>query len=679
MTTYASRILLLGCMAWWLWLAGGTLDWKALTFLTLFLSTAWGVGHLTLRTSGMLDVSPSLKTDVPHLAVGAPLLVVGSFLFSLVSPLALWIDGLVIAMVVLALLLCCLWRGHRSRPAATATTPSRADQGVDAVFLILALLITTLWCRDLLGPVRVSGDQVQVRAWGDVYYHLSQITQMASARSLRSLQDIQMAGSHAQPYHLAGYVLPAALRDMTNQSAWVAYCGLLVPFGLLLTALTAFTMLLPVLGRPAAMVAGMALMLLPDAAQMGMGIRFLSYHWLQQVGPAAMYGVSAAAMALMMVFMACKHGRLSWLLWASALVGCVLLLKAQIFVAITYPLLILPALFFKGLSNWKRMGLLAICTLMFLATVQIGQMSPSVPLMRLDGTGLAPYAQMLSDMQSRGALKSWSTHMSPLASGHWWMLAAVFLPVLLLSTFGLHLFTLIWASRASRSSLPPMVIWVPWIITTTYVVMATGLALDDRHVGMPEELIHRPFVWAYFIVVTFAAGTAWHRWYKHGWPQNRTTRLGWIALGLLLLATPIHFGKRIQTMPSWGRGYETLPTCLHQAIVHIQQTTAPSAIILEQQGDPTFAVTALSERTSWAVNSGGYRLPAGLIDRIQVVRQIEKEPSISKALDTLAHAGVDRYIASKTSEVAWLRELAAPSDSVAFQCGDVTVVKVGKS
>jgi len=30
--------------------------------------------------------------------------------------------------------------------------------------------------------------------------------------------------------------------------------------------------------------------------------------------------------------------------------------------------------------------------------------------------------------------------------------------------------------------------------------MASSLALDDRHIGMPEELLHRPFVWAYFKV-----------------------------------------------------------------------------------------------------------------------------------------------------------------------------------
>ncbi len=35
--------------------------------------------------------------------------------------------------------------------------------------------------------------------------------------------------------------------------------------------------------------------------------------------------------------------------------------------------------------------------------------------------------------------------------------------------------------------------------------MATCLSYDDRHIGGVEELLHRPFVWAYFAVCAWTA------------------------------------------------------------------------------------------------------------------------------------------------------------------------------
>ena len=677
MIVFASRLLLLGCLVFWVSSAGGRIDWATLTVLALLIVLAWGVGHLTLRASGLLDAEPRLRTDVPQLSVGIPLLVTGAFVISLLSPLALWLDGLLIAGIVLILL---AWSRFRDRCASQHSDPSQSETvaggKVDAIFLVLALLITTLWCRDLLQPVRLVGELVEVRAWGDVYYHLSQIARMASAQSVWDLQDIQMAGSHAQPYHLAGYLIPALVKNATDQSAWAVYSGLFVPVGLLLTAFASYTLALTLFGRPAAMVAGLALLLLPDAAQMGMGLRFLSYHWLQQVGPAGMYGVAASAMAFMFMCLACNRAKVAWMLPAALLVGCVLLLKAQIFVAITFPLIIMPALFFKGLSIRWRLALLAASTAGFLTMVAIGQMSLSVPLMRLDGSGLAPYSQMLTNMQSRGLLKEWSMHTYPLIKEHWWLGAAAFLPVLVFSTFGLHVLATAWASWVSRGRISSIAAWIPWLVVSIYVAMTMGLALDDRAVGMPEELLHRPFVWAYFVVVTLTAAMIWHHLYGQAWPKKRSARATWLVFGLLLLATPIHFGKRIQTMPSWGRGYETLPACLYHATQFVRDNSRPDAIVQEQKADPTFAVTALTERSAWAVDSGGHRMPTGLSERIRLVQRIENETDFTRATKSLREAGVHMYIASDRDNLAWLHDDSIRSGSVAFECGNVAVIQV---
>ncbi len=49
----------------------------------------------------------------------------------------------------------------------------------------------------------------------------------------------------------------------------------------------------------------------------------------------------------------------------------------------------------------------------------------------------------------------------------------------------------------------------PVLVTATYLIMALGLALDDRTAHMPDELLHRPLVWAYFAVAAWTLGCSY--------------------------------------------------------------------------------------------------------------------------------------------------------------------------
>ena len=60
-----------------------------------------------------------------------------------------------------------------------------------------------------------------------------------------------------------------------------------------------------------------------------------------------------------------------------------------------------------------------------------------------------------------------------------------------------------------------------------YLIMSLGLAYDKNQVGTPDELLHRPFVWAYFVVCSWVAG-AIYMW-KFG---NYVPR--WLTLSLHL-------------------------------------------------------------------------------------------------------------------------------------------------
>ena len=107
--------------------------------------------------------------------------------------------------------------------------------------------------------------ETTIHGWSDIFFHLRQISILASAKGFNSLSDFQMAGAPAHAYHYASYVLPAMVMALTPTTALQAYGGTFVPFGLLLTALAAFSLLSAVMGKWPGAVAGLALLFAPDA------------------------------------------------------------------------------------------------------------------------------------------------------------------------------------------------------------------------------------------------------------------------------------------------------------------------------------------------------------------------------------------------------------------------------
>ena len=54
-----------------------------------------------------------------------------------------------------------------------------------------------------------------------------------------------------------------------------------------------------------------------------------------------------------------------------------------------------------------------------------------------------------------------------------------------------------------------MVAALPVLVAAVYLVMSSGLAYGAHGAGQPEELLHLPFVWAYFVACIWT-GAALH-------------------------------------------------------------------------------------------------------------------------------------------------------------------------
>ena len=474
-------------------------------------------------------------------------------IISLILPLHLTTDWLFLSILVLI-----LWFHARHKNFNRLLPIGHLSETF--FFLIIPLAITA-WCYDLLRPIELKNGVEIIRAWQDIYYHICQISTFASSKGFKTLSDVQMAGAAVHPYHFASYLLPAVLVDVTRSSALVAYESILVPLGILTAALAAYSLSSIIFGKWPALAASLALMLLPDTSQQGFGNPFFSYHWLQQIAPAQSYGVASAALVFMLMMEGCRITSYRLIVWGYVFVFVTLLYKSQIFVAISFFAFIFPALFMKERIAKYRVFWLLLLTCIYFGIVTLSQTNPHVPIIRLDGTDLTSYSLSILNMQTEGFIKKTFTYFFIHSGNNWYLKAASFVLVLTICTFGVFLIIYILLLKHMKRYFKPDQWLFPLIVVTIYLVMGSCLALDTRHIGTPEELLHRPFVWAYFVLVVWCAGATYHRLFGDALPANRKVSCSLVLLIFSLVPFPFIYGKGIQTMEIWGVGYQFLPVC----------------------------------------------------------------------------------------------------------------------
>jgi hypothetical protein len=596
----------------------------------------------------------------------AGLLCVNLFLFiaSLVFPFGLTIDWIILVALILSVWL-------RARPAGSRTLIS-AKHPPEIIFILTAPVLVTVWCRELLLPAALEGKVVVIRAWLDIYYHLCQISMFASSTGIGTITDVQMGDAPATPYHMASYLLPALLVNAGGSSAIVAYASLLVPLGLLMTALAAFSLGHVAFGRWPALTAGLGLLLLPDAMQQGVNNPYFGYHWLQQVSPSLCYGVASAAFVFMLMFEASRTNQYRLAIWGYAFVLVTLLYKAQIFVAISFLAFVFPVLFIRGRIAGYRIPLFLVFTCVYIAVVSASQNAAGVPTMRMDGSGLAPYSDWVLALQLGGFFQQFFYFLFGHAGTNWYSQAAAFLVVLVISTFGI--FSVIYIALLARlKRLSEPAVWLfPLLVIAVYLAMGIGLAMDERHIGGREELLHRPFVWAYFVLVVWCAGAACRTLAGNSTLSGKRAKWGLILLAVGLTPIPVIFSTKIQTFDLWKITQQELPPCLVDAARYIRENSHPNELVQDAMNDRRLILSALSERKPFAVDSGGFRAPAGMAARLESLKQLKKKQDSAQVASFMEEHAIKWYVVGPESAVQWPEAMMKRS---AFACGDYRVYR----
>ena len=584
-------------MAWHFKVTGG-LSVSAVSVCCLFVFVCFAYGRI-FSIATKLEVNANTGI-VYELITGFFVFNTLMFLLALASPLGVATNLSILSLIGLLSL---GWRWKAQRTSAPASV-----EIAGLIALLISGIAATIWCNDVQSSPVHAGQNLVYQVWQDVYIHVREISAFAQSHGISTIHDIKVAGAAAPIYHFASYIMPATIVSLTGATAMDVYASFQLPFGIFLTGLAAFSLIAAIWGPWAGVAAVVAVLVLPDGFQQGFGNRYLSYNFIAQVNPGMLYGIACISIAWIFVLEGCRRGKLVIIGIAYFLLVVCLLYKAHVFVANAFLIMIYPCIFFSRIKPRTRLIVGIVFTGIFFTVIGLSQSLPRVPILRLDGSGIGKYVPVLLLDFDKGILKDFFMRIfhakdySHLAQ----LIAAV--GMLSLCTLGLWVAASVAMLFSIRKVAVPAVLAFPILVTANYLIMAIGLAVDTRDVGTPDELLNRPLVWAFFVVVAWTAGAGYHLVFGNGAPAATRTRVGAAILVCMAFFGTTAISKNLQTFPA-RRGYGTfesfnaVPVCLVKAAQFVREKSRPEEIIQDSLNDPRFVTTALAERQLYAGES----------------------------------------------------------------------------
>lgn len=643
-------IVLISTMTFWICRVSGQFSSAALLMIIFIVAICVLIGKLLC--DAWLE-SPNIVSFSSAFLIGAllanSLLLMGAFL----SPFGLIWNWVFISVVTLGFALKKKWQ---------SAIPLIASQSwADSLIVLFACGAVTIWCWDLLHPMQMTPQTVSFKVWGDVFNHMSQINVLTRMTDFRQESDILSSEIPFRLYHYASYLIPSLLAKVSGLNSFEVYAGLLVPLGLVLLCFSAYLIASLIFGSWAGLFAAMALFLLPDAFHQGWGNLFLGqFHWLIQASPAMPYGVGCAALVFSCIFLFYKEQKIRFVVIAYVFVIMTLLFKSQIFVAISLPALILPILIYQKINMLQKSILIAICLAIYVGVITFTNSMPNFPPIRLNGQGFIPYTHWLNDIQAAGLLKNLLN--SSLVLNHRLIQVMVYVGFVLVTSMGwaLAIYPLVLKSLSRKVGRP--IALFPVLIISIYLVMALGLALNDSEVGLPEELLHRPFVWAYFVLTVWTAAGLYLLAANTPMPSG-VKKFYPFALISLFILFPLNHYENIQGHTQSSQ--IQIPLCQYQSAQFIKAHLNSQEVFQDSGVDTAMILTALSAQPEFVVNFLGTKIPKLVQKRTLEVEGLGSISDPQAIVDYMKTHRIAYFAVSPTSKLAWEKAL---DDRRVFEC-----------
>jgi hypothetical protein len=644
--TFDSRCLL-ACLAIstflvvWIILASGSFN---LRFAVFLLVLPW----VLLRAGGIITAALRLPSFFAlDFLLGVAIVSVGVMAWKIFVPFSLWV-ALIILLIAVA--------------GIPKFLPDHQRDPVSALGLlgvIVSLAAATGWSQDLILPTNSVESGIVFKPWSDFFFHATIVARSLGTQTLYQVGNYEWKGFPAMFYHYASYSLASCLAKVGHLPAYDTIVGFWAPFGSFLTGLASYALGRAIWGPGAGLAALVATFLIPDGVMLGVAHPYYGYFWLQHIAPGGLYGVAIAGTALILMIQGMREGRRVWIVAGVLVAALVVLFKVHIFAA-AFPLLFSFAILAWPPRKRRQWLVLSVCVAAGVALLTLANRFHVGPNVQFDFSSSVWHWKNLAKWASGTGLESWyhvfsTRHPFP---SH----LAQAIGLLLLDALGIFAVVapLTWLLAVRRKT------WqTPEGISVAAVaillLMTFGLS-RNAILGSPDELIHRPFVWAYWLVGSLTAG----RLFSMAAGPRPQLPIWAIAVGILaLMLVPVWYGSGLQRGKWSGGGVYSsirvdlgLVECAH----YIQGQPPTNAVAQDSRLDELLILGGLGERPSfasrlnmWVRASKAFRESPyqAQLKRLQSLQQATNVPDLQRSVrDT----GIRWYVVHPGDSYAWPAE-----------------------
>ena len=530
--------------------------------------------------------------------------------------------------------------------------------------VIVSLVAATAWSQDLISPTIAVKDGIVFKPGADFFFHATIVARSLGTQTLVQVGNYEWQGFPAFFYHYASYSLASCLAKVGHVPAYDTVVGFWAPFGSFLTGLASYALARAIWSQGAGLAALMATFLIPDAWLLNAAHPIYGYFWLLEVAPAGAYAVATAGAALILIARGASEGRRAWVA-AGAVVGAlVVFFKVQIFAA-AFPLLLSFAVVVwppRRRWRWLMLGACAIGGLALLPLINRFYVGPNL---RFDFSGSDWYWKMLANMATGTPVESWYRVFGDAHAFASHVAQAIGL--MLLNALGVFAIVApaIWLVALRRKT------WqasdgISVTAIAIFLLMTFGLGGELRS----SELVHRPFVWTYWLVASLTAGRLFSMAAERC--LRFATAIVIVSIAALMLV-PVRYGSGLQP-GKWpgAKAYSSLRVdhglveCAH----YIRSQPPTNAVAQDSRMEKFSILSGLSERPSfagrlemWKAVSKAFR-KSPYQEQLQKLQSLQKATTIPDLQRSVRETGIRWYVVHQDDPNLWPPEFR---DQPAFE------------
>jgi hypothetical protein len=541
-------------------------------------------------------------------------------------------------------------------------------RGYNLWLLLIIGLSMSLWSQTGVIQKIITHDYVVFLPWSDHFVH-SSITQRLYECCKRGISQefAMMSGIPAPFYHYGSYMIPSALRAVTNIPAINISTAFWLPLGGILSGLGALVLGDGLWGKREGMVCALTVTLFTDPYMLGCGLGYFSYHFLGQTGAALFYAEAIAAVGLSLMGKGISTRNSRQILAGFIPILTLILFKAHVFIISAPAVCIWVTLFFPSMSKMKRFSGIFVVVFGLMATaliaaklnyISFGQpwvleffrgifsgASDSDPRIYAWLFGLTQKTLTIGDDIAVGTILLWLATLGPL----------------IIAGAGLVIWLLFKKLLDFRDTLP-------FVCMSMWTVLV--LVMSGNQYGNPDEFHHRPFHVVYYIFIIWLAGRFFNLFLKRvNQCKPKSTSLGpklrlaLFPLAALLLIVPWHFGKGLLNIGPCANRHQhfKIENGLWEAAKFVRSHSKLGEIFLDSHEDEFLnVITGISERRPF-LSRPYYCFVSRTAPGSELIAQRQK---LSEALKKCDSAECINRIA-KANKIRWY--LTHPSDSFGWE------------